>query len=159
MPFPNLDGRPPLFETVEQLEGLINGYFESCFGKDENDNKIQLRPITIEGLAYDIGCDRKTIHNYKGRKDINGKNFFFVIKRAIDRCQVSLVEHAMTARNPAGAIWLGCNNYDYVNKTDIHVSQELEQLNAHDVKKMIEEKSRDNCKLLESRVECIGNSV
>lgn len=143
MVFPYLGGsRPFLFETVEQLEGLIEKYFESCFGVDANGNTYQIRPITLEGLAYDLDCDRKTIHNYKDRKDKNGKEFYPVIKKAINRCQVSLVELALTARNPAGAIWLGCNNYDYVNKTDVHVSpNEFEKIDANEIRRMLQEKA------------------
>jgi len=136
-------GRPRKFDTVEQLEEMIETYFESCFGIDDKGNRIQIRPITLEGLAYDLNCDRKTIWNYKGMKDSNKQDYFPAIKRAIDRCQVALIEHSLTAKNPAGAIWLGCNNYDYVQKVELHATCQPEQLSASDIHKQLEARKKD----------------
>jgi hypothetical protein len=139
MTVPIKGGAPRKFNTVEELETLIEAYFESCYGKDANGNSIQIRPITLEGLSYGLGCDRKTIWNYKGMKDSKNQDFFPTIKRAIDRCQVSLAEHALTAKNPAGAIWLGCNNYNYVQKVEIQATTQPEQLTPDDIKNQLEQ--------------------
>ena len=127
-------GRPRKFETIEQLEEMIGAYFESCYGVDDKGNRIQIRPITLEGLSYDLGCDRKTIYNYKGMKDSNNQDFFPTIKRAIDRCAVALIEHSLTARNPAGAIWLACNNYEYTQKVEVTTTTSSDQLDTDEIK-------------------------
>lgn len=137
MTVPGVGGQPCMFESPEQLRGLIEEYFESCHGVDGNGNKIQIRPITLEGLAYHIGCDRKTIWNYKHRPE-----YWPVIKRATDRCQVALIEHSLTARNPAGAIWLACNNYEYTQKAEINVTQTPEKLDTDAVKRHLMERGK-----------------
>lgn len=136
-------GRPTKFNTVEDLAKAIDKYFKSCYGKDGDGNLVNIRPITLEGLSYDIGCDRHTIWNYKKRVDDNGKPFWPLIKAATDRCQTYLAEHAMMAKNPAGAIWLGCNNYDYVQKTETHVVNEPTTLSTEDVKKFLHKEGEE----------------
>lgn len=141
----NNGGRPRKFDKVEQLEEMIETYFESCFGVDSEDNRIQIRPITLEGLAYDLGCDRRTIWNYKGMKDSNNHEYFPAIKKAIDRCNVSLIEYALTAKNPAGAIWLACNNHEYTQKVEVHTTTTSDQLTNDDIQDKINElKKRQN---------------
>jgi hypothetical protein len=140
----NLGGRPRTFDTVEDMQRAIDRYFKSCERRDDDGNLISIRPVTIEGLAFDCGCDRHTIWDYKKKVDINGEPFWPVIKVAIDRAQVSLAEHAMTAKNPAGAIWLGCNNYDYVQKTESHVTQESTVLSKDQVDKFLHKGEHEN---------------
>lgn len=123
------------FSTPEELEVLINKYFESCFDKEGK----RIRPITLEGLAYDIGCDRRTIWEYKKKPE-----FWPVIKKAIDMAQMSLAEYAMEARNPAGAIWLGCNNYEYVQKKEVNITTETESLSADDIRMVLENRRKSN---------------
>jgi hypothetical protein len=60
-------GRPPIFETPEQLEDLIQAYF------DENEEKV-----TITGLAYYLGFEsRQSIYDYKEKPE-----FTYILKRA-----------------------------------------------------------------------------
>ena len=49
-------GRPPKYETVEELEKIIYEYFDEC--------KKEKRPYTMSGLAYALGVDRRTLLNY-----------------------------------------------------------------------------------------------
>ena len=66
----NDGGRPPLFETPEQLSDAIQAYF---------DKQIENKGIiTVSGLAYALGfTSRQSIYDYKERDE-----FSYIIKRA-----------------------------------------------------------------------------
>ena len=71
-------GRPLKYESVEQLQKLIDEYF------DTTDQGIQ----TITGLALHLDTSRETLMNYENRDE-----FFDTIKKAKDR-----IEHAYEMR-------------------------------------------------------------
>lgn len=70
-------GRPRKYKSVEQLQKLIDGYFESCYAdvivKDKDGHAIidddgevlrelqQVEPFTITGLALAMGTSRETL--------------------------------------------------------------------------------------------------
>lgn len=58
-------GRPLKFQTVEELQAKIEGYFKSC--EDEEGNLIE--PYTITGLALHLGTYRNTLMNYENRDE------------------------------------------------------------------------------------------
>jgi len=47
----DLGGRPPKFETEEELQNKINAYFEKC----EADNE----PLTVSGIALFLGFESR----------------------------------------------------------------------------------------------------
>ena len=91
-------GRPPLYETPEQLQTAVDKYFESCKGVPVYDkhgrpvvkrNGIQIRkgetPPTISGLSYYLGFrDRKQFTRQKSR----GVGFQDVVLKARLRCEM-----------------------------------------------------------------------
>lgn len=76
-------GRPPKYTSKEEIEGLIEDYFESCKGKLLKDNGgepilnkwgnpviINQRPPTVTGLALALGFStRQGLLNYQGKKE------------------------------------------------------------------------------------------
>ena len=104
-------GRPVLYETPEQLEKLINEYFEQC--------EVRERPPTIAGLAYCLGVDRQTIYNYEKKEP-----FFGTIKRARDRIIMN-IEEELICRGNSGTIFLA-KNYGYTDKQELEHSGGLE---------------------------------
>lgn len=56
-------GRPPKFESNEELIQLINDYFDKCENAQE--------PLTISGLALSIGTTRKTLCDYEKKKEFS----------------------------------------------------------------------------------------
>ena len=78
-------GRPPKYESKEQIEELIEQYFEACEGKILKDsagdpvfNKfgqpviVNQRPPTVTGLALALGfSSRQALLNYQGKKEFN----------------------------------------------------------------------------------------
>jgi len=108
----NLGGRPPLFNTPEELEKCLDAYrlYLEETGK----------PPTIAGMAYYTGLDRKSIYNYE-KKD----KFFYAIKKFRDWILMTYEETAADKGN-AGIIFL-MKNYGYTDK------QEIEQTNLGDM--------------------------
>lgn len=80
---PRKTGRPPKYESKEQIEGLIEEYFRSCEGKVLKDNDenivynkfgepvvIGRKPPTVTGLALALGFStRLSLLNYQGKKE------------------------------------------------------------------------------------------
>ena len=63
-------GRPPAYDSPEQMEKVIEAYFVKC---DEEG-----RPYTVPGLALALGfCTRKSLYDYE-QKD----SFVNTVKRA-----------------------------------------------------------------------------
>ena len=71
-------GRPLKYGTPEELQTLIDGYF----------NSTPIGDVTITGLAIHLNTSRETLINYEARDE-----FFDTIKKAKDR-----VEHAYEMR-------------------------------------------------------------
>lgn len=81
-------GRPPLFETPEQLRQAIDQYFDT--------NKLP----TITGLALYLGfCDRQSLYDYEKKPE-----FTCMIKEARLRVESSY-EQTLYTKNPTGAIF------------------------------------------------------
>lgn len=100
-------GRPPLFNTPEELQQRIDEYKEYL--------ETNGRPPTIAGLAYYTGLDRKTIYNYN-KKD----EFFHTIKKFVDWIIMTYEEQA-TDKGNAGIIFL-MKNYGYTDKQETEIS-------------------------------------
>lgn len=78
-------GRPPKYESKEEIEGLIEEYFRDCEGEVLKDDKgdvacnkfgepvvIGRKPPTISGLAYALGFkSRQALLNYQAKKEFN----------------------------------------------------------------------------------------
>lgn len=105
--------RKPRYESVEQIEGLIEAYFESCKGKilREEDGSIVFnpkdgtpiwinrKPPTIPGLALALGfSSRQSLYNYKARKE-----FMDTISRAQTRVEQYTAERLFDRDSQRGA--------------------------------------------------------
>lgn len=100
-------GRPPIFETVEDLDKAINDYFNNgikirkvLIGKAPNAQLVELPIPTITGLCYYIGFDsRQSFYDYDEKPE-----FSYTIKRArlfIER----EYEEQLSVGNTVGAIF------------------------------------------------------
>ena len=99
-------GRPPKWESVEQLEKLLNDYFALC---DESK-----RPYTVTGLALALDTNRQTLVNYE-KKD----EFFDTIKRAKMKCENYAEEELFRTSQVAGIIFNLKNNYGWKDAQQI----------------------------------------
>lgn len=104
-------GRPRKWNSKEELQSMIDKYWEYC----EEYNK----PMTIAGLAYYTNVDRQTIYNYAKNEE-----YFDTIKKARDRIMLGLEEIAIEKGN-AGTIFV-MKNYGYKDKQEIdHSSNDV----------------------------------
>lgn len=86
-------GRPPKYETVEQMQKDIEEYFMALV----DDKGIWLRPPTVSGLAFHLGMTTRALLDYN-KKD----EFLPTITRAKAICELFLEENAITnkSKNP-----------------------------------------------------------
>lgn len=98
-------GRPPCFETAEELTAAIEDYFNSCLTSivDEETGLVMgmrwWKKPTLGGLAIHLGIDRSTIWNYS-----KSDRFFDVIKKAKDIITNFTEELLIEGKNIPGAI-------------------------------------------------------
>ena len=93
MPNYKITGRPKKYQTPEKLIRKVNEYFNLC----DKDNE----PYTMNGLGLYIGLDRHQLMTYK-----HSKEFYPIIKEAIQRITHYLEVRAITQGNSAGPIFL-----------------------------------------------------
>lgn len=114
-------GRPLSFKSVKELDEKIDEYFAYCdngfrnlFDEKTGETKqiAWSKPYTMSGLAVWLGTDRKTLYNYSKRDE-----YFPSIKKALARVEADLEERAITARQPAGTIFVLKNNFTWVDET------------------------------------------
>jgi len=92
-------GRPRQYETVEELEAVIEDYFDSCWvdkvtETTDKDGKCtmstvryQARPYTVTGLALHLNLTRKGLIDYQGREE-----FSHTITRAKSKVEMGYEE-------------------------------------------------------------------
>jgi len=114
-------GRPVLYKTVEELQKIVDEYFEWCDsrlvqGYDEKENKqfayISPAPYTMSGLARRLGMCRKSLINYENKDE-----FLHAIKEAREKVHED-VETRLMEKAPTGAIFNLKNNFDWKDKTE-----------------------------------------
>lgn len=114
-------GRPPFFESAEQMQELIDKYFEECDGKiltDENGNPMRnkdghiirddRRPYTITGLALALGFNSRTsLLDYENKDE----EFLNTIRRAKTRVERYAEERLYDKNGSNGAKFSLANNF------------------------------------------------
>ena len=107
----NKVGRPLKFQSVEQVQTLIDKYFEEC---DETGE-----PYTITGLADSLDTDRAALVRYEHKDE-----FYNTIKKAKRKVEEQFEKRALQGKyNPTIAIFLMKNNFGYQDKVDLSVEQ------------------------------------
>ena len=110
--------RPRKYETVEELEEIIDEYFAKC--DEEN------RPYTVTGLAIALNMSRRGLIDYCARTDENGEPFIHTIKNAKDRVESKVEEGLLSGKyNATGAIFNLKNNYGWKDKQEVEQSGEV----------------------------------
>lgn len=101
-------GRPRQYETVEELEAVIEDYFESCWVDKITEStdkdgvctmstiRYQNRPYTVTGLALHLNLTRKGLIDYQGREEFSN-----TITRAKTKVEMGY-EEALFAKNSNG---------------------------------------------------------
>lgn len=128
-------GRPRKYNTAEEMEVLIEKYFNSCFEpvtiikdgeviilKDNEGNELkkQIRPFTVTGLADALDMSRQDLLNYQKEEA-----FFDTITRAKRKCEIYAEERLFDRDGNRGAIFSLSNNFKSWNdKQQIEMTKE-----------------------------------
>jgi hypothetical protein len=110
-------GRPPKFETPEDLENQIELFFDYCEEVDEVPD--------VEGLAVYLDTTRKTLWEYE-KKD----EFSNTIKRCKDKIFHKKKQLAFKGKiNPTVFIFDAKNNHEYTDKQELDHTSQGEKIN------------------------------
>ena len=116
----NKVGCPPMYKTPEEMQAVIDKYFEDCEGeyiRDEEGNietdkhghpvKTKARPLTITGLALALGfTTRQALLNYEGKEE-----FVDTVKRAKAKVEQYAEERLFDKDGVNGAKFNLSNNF------------------------------------------------
>lgn len=116
----NTAGRPPKYNSREEIQEKIDEYFQKCEGKILKDSKndpvldknghpviIGMRPPTVTGLALALGfTSRQALLNYQAKKE-----FVDTITRAKARIEQYAEERLFDKDGAAGARFSLANNF------------------------------------------------
>lgn len=108
-------GRPRLYDTVEQMQTIIDAYFKSC---DKND-----RPYTMSGLANALNMSRQSLINYSNKDE-----FFDTIKKARYNVEQQLEENLYRLGNNSGIIFNLKNNFGWRDTVEVKTDEETSKL-------------------------------
>lgn len=97
-------GRPPKWNTPEELQAEIDAYFEHCSKK--------AIPLTITGLALALDTTRETLMDYQ-----NNDEFSYTVKRAKLRIE-NAYENRLILNGRAGDIF-ALKNFGWKDKQEI----------------------------------------
>lgn len=115
----NKGGCPPMYKTPEEMQKVIDAYFESCEGEyliidgcavtDKNGYPVKKkeRPLTITGLALALGFNtRQALLNYEGKPE-----FVDTVKRAKAKVEQYAEERLFDKEGVNGAKFNLSNNF------------------------------------------------
>ena len=114
-------GRPPFYNTVEEMQEKIDAYFEECKGRYLEDKDgvpirdkygypiiIEARPLTVTGLALALGfTSRQALLNYQDKEE-----FVDAITRAKSRVECYAEERLYDKDGANGAKFNLANNFE-----------------------------------------------
>jgi hypothetical protein len=122
-------GRPPVFETPEQMEAAIEDYFNPLVKNEahtksgvmlsEGPERGPRAKVTITGLALHLGfCDRQSLYDYEDKPE-----FSCIVKKARLRVEMSY-EERLSESACTGAIF-ALKNMGWKDKTETEHSGNL----------------------------------
>lgn len=122
----NLGGRPLKYSSVEDLQSIIDEYFQHCDDRIKEVHKpdgetygySNPEPYTMSGLAYALGLSRQGLMEYKAKD-----GFSDAIKDARNRVEVD-IERRMNDKDTftPGLIFNAKNNFGWRDKTEQEVT-------------------------------------
>lgn len=136
MTVPGKGGRPKAFNSPEELQTLLDQYFEYCDNEVETitDNKGNVKtmhkPYTMTGICVYLDISGETWSDYSKKPE-----FSETIKKARKRVENYCEEYTMAGRlNPIFSIFSLKNNFGWVDKIDVNTTTSSDQLSQDDIK-------------------------
>lgn len=133
-------GRPPKYETPEEMQHIVDLYFLACKVKQEvigeygpGEERLKDLPEedllivndindqwpTISGLSYALGFSTEAFRCYE-HKD----NFLATVKRAKQRVEMHL-EQRLYGQAPTGSIFSLKNNFGWKDKQEVDMNAKV----------------------------------
>jgi hypothetical protein len=110
----NNGGKPPFYDTPEEMQAACDAYFAKCIEDKE--------PATITGLTLALGfCTRKSLLDYSEKIE-----FVNIIKKAKLKVEHEYEKALRTDRNATGAIFV-LKNMEWSDKQEIENNINLPQ--------------------------------
>lgn len=106
-------GRPPKFETVDQMETVIDAYFAYC--------EVNKLPLTITGLGLALGMSRQALLDYQNKDE-----FLDTVKRAKAIVE-NFAEIKLLTEGGSGAIF-ALKNFGWKDKTEVYQEHTYTQM-------------------------------
>ena len=105
-------GRPVKWKTPEEMQVVIDDYFDYC-------NRAEEKPIppTVTGLAIALDMTRRTLLDYCEKSD----EFSHTINRAKTKVE-AYIERRLYEPNATGCIFNLKNNFGWKDKTESEIS-------------------------------------
>lgn len=127
----NLGGRPPLYQTADELQLKIDQYFNEGVkkrkvqvGKGDFKKVIEIPVPTITGLCYYLGFEsRQSFYDYEKRD-----GFSYTIKRARLFIEQEY-EEELKLGNTVGAIF-ALKNMGWIDKTHTDITSKDNEINT-----------------------------
>lgn len=110
-------GRPVKYKTAEEMQVLIDAYFDEC--------KEESRPLTISGLAYALDMTREGLIHYTAKEQ-----FTDTILRAKKKIEAFAEESLWTVKNSSGVMFSLKNNYKWKDKHEIEQNITIDTASA-----------------------------
>lgn len=117
--------RPVKYETAEEMQVIIDKYFEDCFKNKLAEMQEDADTLmgtttddifpTVSGLAYALGLTRAGLVCYE-KKD--NPEFFDTVKEAKQKIEAGL-EQRLFYQNATGVIFNLKNNYGWKDKQEV----------------------------------------
>jgi hypothetical protein len=116
-------GRPLAFKNAEELQNVIDEYFDWCDNRtkkmwiEKTQSEVMISdpaPYTMSGLARRLGLDRHTLINYSHKDE-----FLATIKEARERVHED-VETRLLEKQATGAIFNLKNNFGWKDESKVN---------------------------------------
>lgn len=134
-------GRPAKYKNKEEVQSILDDYFETDAFIGEGDSKVYAPTIT--GLAMALGLSRQGLLDYSNKDE-----FVDTIKKAKQKVEASL-EQRLFGGAVAGTIFNLKNNFGWKDQQDIKVDGNMnhnhtikEQINFDAVREKVEKSKR-----------------
>lgn len=131
---PKYIGTPRKYETPEQMQEIIDEYFNECI-------KLNIYP-TVSMLAYRLDLTRQGLINYencleldklKNCSDEMRKRFVDTVKKAKAFIEGGYENRLINdGRTPIGTIFTLKNNYGWVDKTEVEQTNKTIEISLED---------------------------
>lgn len=105
-------GRPPKFKSVEEMQKLIDAYFEDVSKPKAAGDNVYFEPATVTGLCLALDTTRDVLIDYENKPEFSN-----AIKTAKLRVENYAERMLHIGKNQTGAIF-ALKNFGWKDKTE-----------------------------------------